>query len=98
MTDDWGRPYTYTVSVPLRGKYCRESQGVTVEYIRDMGSRRFPSPCGVNIVGYALVNVGRGATVAFAVSVPLRGKYCREYSNGTEDVLIGYASFRPLAG
>ena len=38
------------VSVPLRGKYCRESSDRAVEID---GQIQFPSPCGVNIVGNA---------------------------------------------
>ena len=37
-----------SVSVPLRGKYCRESDASN-ESIKSQ--QVFPSPCGVNIVG-----------------------------------------------
>ena len=62
------------VSVPLRGKYCRElgAAGIGLSAIGG-----FPSPCGVNIVGnrlYYLITYPLG----LHVSVPLRGKYCRE--------------------
>ena len=39
----------------------------------------FPSPCGVNIVGNFLAT--SFLSVIGVVSVPLRGKYCREYSH-----------------
>ena len=37
------------VSVPLRGKYCRELRVRSPKLRRVV--RMFPSPCGVNIVG-----------------------------------------------
>ena len=42
----------------------------------------FPSPCGVNIVGNLAPTAIVATTVFVEVSVPLRGKYCREF-NGT---------------
>ena len=66
--------YFKFVSVPLRGKYCRECSldSLSAHYF----SIQFPSPCGVNIVGNAKTNFeGFGCDL---VSVPLRGKYCRE--------------------
>ena len=57
----------------------------------------FPSPCGVNIVG----NFVRFKQIPAlpVVSVPLRGKYCRELliANGSLSPLVNH-SFRPLAG
>ena len=43
----------------------------------------FPSPCGVNIVGNATPVEAVTATPVEAVSVPLRGKYCRESQTNT---------------
>ena len=57
---------------------------------------RFPSPCGVNIVGNR-VKLVLDAEL-YLVSVPLRGKYCREFDT-TELFGLGLInSFRPLAG
>ena len=39
---------------------------------------RFPSPCGVNIVGNKSGYISNDAVQIVVVSVPLRGKYCRE--------------------
>ena len=84
----------FLVSVPLRGKYCRESKLLIIDILV---IKKFPSPCGVNIVGniYSCVV----SFSALIVSVPLRGKYCREFfemrifKKGTL-----HMSFRPLAG
>ena len=61
------------VSVPLRGKYCRESQKQKFNLL----ITKFPSPCGVNIVGNYKSDAQR-LCHGWGVSVPLRGKYCRE--------------------
>ena len=44
------------------------------------GITTFPSPCGVNIVGNPSYFGDYLVIFAVSVSVPLRGKYCREYS------------------
>ena len=62
-----------------------------------MISTTFPSPCGVNIVG----NMSHKVTVYVAdgsVSVPLRGKYCREFSAEIVSKALTNLGFRPLAG
>ena len=41
------------------------------------GISEFPSPCGVNIVGNSSPEKAEDCS-AYYVSVPLRGKYCRE--------------------
>ena len=68
--------YAASVSVPLRGKYCREFDFYNDNKIVPMPM--FPSPCGVNIVGNVRSLDSTGLYV-ICVSVPLRGKYCREF-------------------
>ena len=57
----------------------------------------FPSPCGVNIVGNVEAVVKDDA-IAVVVSVPLRGKYCRELIKAMSDAEVATKGFRPLAG
>ena len=66
----------FAVSVPLRGKYCRESRKGAIAILEIIGYG-FPSPCGVNIVGNSEWWLFANSAIAY-VSVPLRGKYCRE--------------------
>ena len=56
----------------------------------------FPSPCGVNIVGN--LEIDRAFEDQKIVSVPLRGKYCRECNNIFSHVAYRLRCFRPLAG
>ena len=70
----------FGVSVPLRGKYCREWSGVFLIFLHY--KKQFPSPCGVNIVGNPIVIEELQYRVG-PVSVPLRGKYCREFGKAT---------------
>ena len=56
----------------------------------------FPSPCGVNIVGNLLLSILQ--RIPYVVSVPLRGKYCREFSLKRIMDTTQLQGFRPLAG
>ena len=57
---------------------------------------RFPSPCGVNIVGNR--GVLQGGITPLRVSVPLRGKYCREYDGSVAANFILTGVSVPLRG
>ena len=66
-------------------------------YIQQVVCASFPSPCGVNIVG----NLGETEWCIAAsggVSVPLRGKYCREWLINENAPPFEDYGFRPLAG
>ena len=57
----------------------------------------FPSPCGVNIVGNDVLILNQVRSYNVLVSVPLRGKYCREFLKLHCYPLV-FKGFRPLAG
>ena len=83
------------VSVPLRGKYCRES-------VRTLGRIGDRTSVSVPLRGKycrEFYEAFEGQDVSSYVSVPLRGKYCREYDSwvGLKGYKIVYG-FRPLAG